>query len=145
MKMDSEKIKTTNKAGTILINMNSKKICLINRIDGKGYEFPKGHVEGDETLQQCALRETKEETMRDCHLFEDKPIGVVQYTNEGDGHVYLYYYIAIDDGKTNDKIRDEDKEQYEWFDVDDVRGKLTFQNTIDLWDTNIERIKEILK
>lgn len=142
--MNSEEIRTTNKAGTILLNLENKKVCLINRIDGKGYEFPKGHIEKGETLQQCAIRETKEETMHDCHLLEEKPIGVVQYENASDGHVFLYYYIAIDDGKTSDEIKDEDKEQYDWLDVDKVREKLAFQNAIDLWDTNIEKIKLIL-
>lgn len=136
---------STNKAGTILLNKKNKKICLIARKDGNGYEFPKGHLEGKETLQECAVRETKEETMHNSHLESDIPLGVIQYENENDGYVYLYIYVAIDDGKTTDSIKEKDKEKCEWFDFDEVKNKLAFQNLIDLWDSYKDKIKEILE
>lgn len=50
------------KAGTILINLKTKKIGLIYRKKQKDYSFPKGHKEINETLMECAIRETNEET-----------------------------------------------------------------------------------
>ena len=46
------------KAGTILIN--KRMIGLIYRDNYDDYTFPKGHLEKDETLKECAIRETNE-------------------------------------------------------------------------------------
>ena len=64
------KIKYTLKAGTILINSKTQKIGIIYRKKHNDYEFPKGHLENDETLEKCAIRETAEETKRDALIFK---------------------------------------------------------------------------
>lgn len=43
-------------------NRNDIKILLVKNHNGKCWTFPKGHVEQNETEQQTALREIKEET-----------------------------------------------------------------------------------
>ena len=53
-----------NKAGCILINCDTEKVGLIYRSKQNDYSFPKGHVELDETILECAMRETSEETLR---------------------------------------------------------------------------------
>ena len=52
----------TLKAGTILINKDN--ICLIYRDIHNDYSFPKGHLEKNESLKECDIRETEEETKR---------------------------------------------------------------------------------
>ena len=47
----------TLKAGIILINKN--KIALIYRDNYNDYSFPKGHLEDNESLIECAIRETE--------------------------------------------------------------------------------------
>ena len=62
----------TQKAGCILINLETKKVALVAR---KGQNsFPKGHKEDDETIIECAIRETKEETNHDVELLSDKEL-----------------------------------------------------------------------
>ena len=51
---------SVKKAGCILINYEKQKIALVCR--NNEYSFPKGHLEKGETIQECALRETIEET-----------------------------------------------------------------------------------
>jgi len=51
----------TIKAGCIVVNENNQ-VLLISESNGKIWTFPKGHAENDETIEQVALREVKEET-----------------------------------------------------------------------------------
>lgn len=63
------------KAGCILINIDTQKIALLCR-NGE-YSFPKGHLEKGESIKECAVRETKEETAHNCHLLGNKEIDIL--------------------------------------------------------------------
>ena len=69
----------TKKAGCILINPTNKTVALVYREKQDDYSFPKGHMEGEETLIECAIRETEEETKRDCIILEENPIYIENY------------------------------------------------------------------
>ena len=43
----------TKKAGCILINLETKKIALVNRKNE--YSFPKGHLEEGEKFEECEI------------------------------------------------------------------------------------------
>ena len=62
------------KAGCILINKELKKVGLIYRKEYNDYTFPKGHLEKNETLTECAIRETAEETKRVANIIKENPI-----------------------------------------------------------------------
>ena len=77
-------MKKVKKAGCILINIPNKTVYLVYREKLNDFSFPKGHLEKNETLIECAIRETKEETKRDCVLLSNEPIYVDKdITNEG--------------------------------------------------------------
>ena len=67
----------TQKAGTVLINKEKGQIALVYRKKLGDLSFPKGHLEEGETLEECAIRETIEETGRNCHLVSNDTIGII--------------------------------------------------------------------
>lgn len=131
------------KAGTVLVDLQSKKIGLIYRKKAKDFSFPKGHVEVGESLVETAQRETEEETGRKCHLHSDGHIGIIEYKNfEGD--IVVYFYLAIDDGKTDRNIAESDKEVLVWKDVDEVEICLSHQNLKTFWVEVREEVEQLL-
>ena len=64
----------TKKGGCFLINRETKKVALIYRPRLNDYSFPKGHMEDGETVKDCAIRETIEETGRDIRLVKEESI-----------------------------------------------------------------------
>ena len=132
----------TLKAGTILVNLENKKIGLIYRKDKIGYEFPKGHLEEGETLEECAIRETEEETGRKNHIVEE--LETVNYVTSKGEDVELHFYIAIDDGETDKNIVEEDKEENIWVELDEVENKLTFNNLKRVWNNSKEKVLKLL-
>lgn len=49
------------RSGTIILNFKDKKVLLIQSY-GSFWGLPKGHIEENETIEDCAIRETLEET-----------------------------------------------------------------------------------
>ena len=132
------------KAGTILLNKDTKQIDMVDREEDNGYTFPKGHLESGETIEECAIRETEEETLNANHLLINKPVGIVKYHNTDDGDVEVYYYISVSDGKTKNTISEKDREICKWVDFENVEKKLAYENLKEFWNNTKKQVKEIL-
>lgn len=133
------------KAGTILINLENKKIGLVYREEQKDYSFPKGHLEEGETLLECAVRETEEETLRKNYLIDNKEIGIIKYSSPEEKNVEVYYYLAKDDGKTSKDIPLKDREVLVWKDANEVNDLLTYDNLKEIWANVKDRVIDIIE
>lgn len=133
-----------NKAGTILLSKDYKKVGLVYRTKLDDYSFPKGHIEKDESLIECALRETEEETGRKCTLITNEEIGKLEYVNY-EGTIYTHLFLAIDNGPTTKFINEYDKENLVWVDINDVANKLTYNDLKEFWLNNLDKINKLIK
>ena len=134
----------TQKAGTILLNLQTKQIGLVYRTALDDYSFPKGHLEIGETLEECAIRETEEETLRKNHLYSTEPISIERYTTPRGEEVENHLYIAIDDGPTEKEIALKDRENLTWFNLEDVENALSYEDLKALWNSKKSEIEKVL-
>lgn len=133
----------TLKAGCYLLDKNNMKIGLIYREKLNDYSFPKGHLENLESLMQCAIRETAEETKRDCVIVNSIPPIIDRYTTPKGEQCLCYMFVAVDIGKSdNDSL---DTHELIWVDIDKVESILSYDDLKKHWLIAKEKILEYVK
>ena len=126
------------KAGTILLNKDNKKIALVYRKKHDNISFPKGHLEENETFEECAIRETLEETGRICEII--KPIYLNKYMSK-EGKVENHMFLAIDKGLFSTNI----DEELLWISIDKVKDYLKYDELKIMWNEIYSDIENELK
>ena len=98
-----------------------------------------------ETFEECAVRETEEETLRSNHLLITEPIFTLKYHNpSANEDIICNMYIAIDDGPTSKKINENDTENTIWVNIDDVENSISYDNLKNEWNKVKDRVRTIL-
>lgn len=131
------------KAGCILINIKDKTIALVYRKKQNDFSFPKGHLEQGETLIDCAIRETAEETKRDCFILEDNPIYIEEYVTPRGEDVRLYYYLSKDIGPSRNNS--EDTHETYWIPFAEVDEYLSYDSLKNVWNAIKSKVNEYFK
>lgn len=91
----------TIKAGCYLLNKENKTVALVYREHHNDYSFPKGHLDDGETIKECAIRETEEETKRKPIIIDEYEPIVERYTTPKGEKCACYMYFALDGGKSD--------------------------------------------
>ncbi len=118
------------KAGAIVISgTKPHQVLLLHQEKHNDISFPKGHLEADETLEQCAVREVKEETGLDIKLLQELP--TVHYRNHKDGAIETHYYLA--DVKSTPASAPEKGASILWVPIDEVAARLSYDNLRELF------------
>jgi len=104
-------------------------VLLISVHGGRRWQLPKGHVEADETPEQTAVRETREETgVTGRPLAPLPPIEYWFHLHGRRVHKRVDYLLLVYvEGSTDDFDRDE-VSGAEWFGWDEALGRLTYAN-----------------
>ena len=130
----------TLKAGCYLVNLELKSVAIIYRETHKDYSFPKGHLEKNESLEECAIRETAEETKRIAEIVS-KPY-ISRYTTSSGEEVENYMYIAIDKGKSDNDSTD--THEFKWIKIDDVLDILSYESLKKDYTEVLPEIKKLI-
>ena len=121
-------------AGIILVNENGseKQFLLLNYPTGH-WDFIKGGIEDGESLQQTAIRETREETgITDIEFIEGFKEEIEYFFRAENQNVHkkVIFFLA----KTNSKnvILSHEHLDSVWLNYNDALKKLTYNNAINL-------------
>lgn len=131
------------KAGCILLDIDKKSIALVYREKQNDYSFPKGHLEENESLEECAIRETAEETKRDVVLLEQEHIYIEYYDTPSGESVELYYYLAKDIGPSNNTSTD--THDVHWIPFNEVFDKVTYSSLKNVWTNVKDKVESYFK
>lgn len=114
--------------GLITREINGRKEVLLISSDHKSYSFPKGHLEPNETLEECAIRECLEETGLETEVIKKLPD--LRYVNPDtkDNIKLNLYQMKIMGGKLETESKDID---LLWVSVDKAEEHFNYQNMRD--------------
>ena len=133
---------TVLKAGAVILSKNNPdKIVIIYRKSEDDFSLPKGHLEARETLEQCAIRETKEETGLDIELLST--LSVVTYTNNSDGYVETTYYLAR--SLNDNAVQPENGVDVHWMSLEEALQKISYKNLRQFLSDNKKLIESFKK
>jgi 8-oxo-dGTP diphosphatase len=122
-KTESKKVPRIG-VGVIIVKDN--KILMGKRKNSHGegtWSLPGGHLEFGETPQECAIRETKEETDLDIENVQAGPYTNDVFENEGKHYITLFMIAKHKTGQP--KNMEPDKcESWQWFDIDKLPDNL---------------------
>jgi len=128
------RVEETSSGGFVLAADGSNRVALIGRETRNGridWCVPKGHPEGDETLEQAAVRELFEETGLEVEILER--LGEIQYEFSAGNkfivktvHHYLMRQVGGDLTIENDPQHE--AVDVQWFAIDGLQTTLAHDN-----------------
>jgi 8-oxo-dGTP diphosphatase len=106
------------------------EVAVIHRPHREDWSFPKGKLDKGETFEQCALRETFEETGLACEL--GRFLGVTEYIHrKGRPKIVAYWLMSIVGGEFT---VNEEADELLWLSVADAHQIVTYDRDRELLD-----------
>lgn len=128
------RVAETSAGGFVLCSDGSFRVALIGRLNRGGridWCVPKGHPEGDETIEQAAIREIAEETGLEVEILEH--LGDIAYefqTPEKTVVKTVHHFLMQQVGGelTTENDPDQEAVDVQWYAVDQLEKTLTHEN-----------------
>lgn len=132
----------TQKAGCYLINKDTQKIAIVYRTKHDDYTFPKGHLEPNESIRECAIRETAEETKRIAKICDEFEPIVETYTSSKGENCECFMFIATDEGPSDNTSTD--THDVLWVDINSALNILSYEGLKNSFKNALKNIKKLL-
>jgi len=120
-------MKQTKACGIIIFKGFPREYLLIQKINSGNWGFPKGHVEGEESEHETALREVFEETGLRVKII-DRFRESVAYDESKKAHKTLVLFLGEPLG-TNVAIQKDEILDFAWLKYEDALERLRYNNS----------------
>ena len=121
--------------GCIIVVNNQ---VLLVKHNGGHWGFPKGHVEKNETEEQTAIREVKEETNLDVEIINNKRYVEEYITNKGRETEVVYFIAKKIGGEI--KKQEEEIQEIKWFNIEEAIEMITYEGSRKIFKEAINEI-----
>lgn len=138
---DTDKQNEKVAAGGVVIDSATKqpRVLLIHRQRYDDWSFPKGVAMDDETIEEAALREVKEETGVDCRI--TSMLSQMRYnyrTRSGKTRPKVVHYFLMKAVGGALQATGEEVDEVAWFDFDEATRRLSYDRDKHLLRSVIE-------
>jgi 8-oxo-dGTP pyrophosphatase MutT (NUDIX family) len=126
-------------AGGIVIDAKiatAPLVLLVHRPKYDDWSFPKGKAEPNETIEEVALREVREETGLTCSII--RKLRAVRYSYEnhkGESKPKVVCYFLMKPISGSLAVNNYEIDRAEWFGVDEARRALDYDHDRELLDS----------
>ena len=129
-----QRVQETSAGGFVLAADGSNRVALIGRLSRSGridWCVPKGHLEGEETAEQAAIREVGEETGLEVVVLD--VLGTIQYEFSAGSRiiaktVHHYLFRQVGGDLTVELDPDHEAIDVQWFHVAELEATLAHEN-----------------
>ena len=124
-------------AGTIIFRNDGEALLyLLLRYEGGHWDFPKGHIEKGESLEQAALREAAEETgLRELEILTDFK-QTMRYFFRHDGQNILKFVTFFVACSKNAEVKLSDEHSaFVWLPYEQALTQVTFKNAREMLES----------
>jgi 8-oxo-dGTP diphosphatase len=124
--------------GVIVRNGEDEKEILLVKTSKRGFSFPKGHLEENELIEECALRECKEETGLDLKIIKELPSMKSTDWKDPSKHFLDHYFLMEVIG--GELTKEHEKDELRWVPLSKVKDTFLFEARKEY----IEEIKDLI-
>src|SRR3989338_7457745 len=129
-------------AGCLLYKKDDPVKYLLLHYEADHWDFPKGHVEANESNEQAALREVKEETgIEDANLIPGFKESISYYYKQQSQTIFKEVVFFLAESPSDKVTLSSEHIGFAWHSFDNAMKKLTYKNAKDV----LEKADNFLK
>jgi 8-oxo-dGTP pyrophosphatase MutT (NUDIX family) len=134
-------IREFSAGGVVVRRMSGRPFVAVVRVRGEIFALPKGHPDGDESPEEAARREVREETGVEAELVEK--LGDVRYWYARQGQrvrkIVSFFLFRYRSGSVDD--HDHEVEEALWIPLDEAPDRLAYEGEREMVITARSRVE----